>query len=106
MSIEARLRAAIAELRDLIAVSAWPQTFTYTDESGVTHTVTLRSRRQALNLLAELEAMLQAATDVVSADLLRLQATLQNQARHFHTLSNVSKAAHDAAMNTIRNMKG
>jgi hypothetical protein len=37
---------------------------------------------------------------------LALQEALQNESRKFQTLSNASKARHDTAMNSIRNMKG
>ncbi|HUF74460.1 MAG TPA: hypothetical protein VMR74_16375 [Gammaproteobacteria bacterium] len=37
--------------------------------------------------------------------LIELQQAVQNESRRFQTLSNALKARHDAAMNTIRNMK-
>jgi hypothetical protein len=42
----------------------------------------------------------------MNAQLAALRKAVQTESRRFQTLSNASKARHDAAMNAIRNMKG
>lgn len=43
--------------------------------------------------------------NVDPADLLRLQMEMQQQARLWSTLQNVTKVRHDASMNAIMNMR-
>lgn len=42
----------------------------------------------------------------MNMEFLALQNAVQNESRKFQTLSNASKARHDTATNTIRNVKG
>jgi hypothetical protein len=59
--------------------------------------VGLRNQVSGSGMVAEMTQMNQ--------EFLELQRAVQSESRKYQTLSNASKARHDAAMNAIRNMK-
>ncbi|HJR42302.1 MAG TPA: hypothetical protein VJ812_09400 [Gemmatimonadaceae bacterium] len=82
IDVRARITARHAELRE--AVRAAEQA-----KAGAPANASLVERMEQMN-----------------AQLAALRKAVQTESRRFQTLSNASKARHDAAMNAIRNMKG
>lgn len=107
------MRDTLRDLRDVISDDSWPQEFDYTEvafdaDGNMTlteKTVTLGSKEEAENLMADLDGSMNSLREFTEMDTFDLQRMYQDQQKFMNIFSSILENIHKTQQAMINNLK-